>query len=317
MKNDQCKMTCPAGPPGQSGSPGLPGVDGLQGPPGEIGAPGAPGKTGKQGLPGNDGITGEIGPPGSPGDAGPPGKPGVPGDTGAAGIAGQIGPQGPPGNDGINGKNGAPGEIGPPGRPGDVGPPGVNGLPGNDGVHVQAGPPGPIGPQGTSGAPGVSSICSPWNKQWNYLDSNLSNVVFKEKTLRSSKKIILVKKKVFFNAAVQVCQSICGKVMLPVSSKENQEIAQFIVDNVGRTGAWIRISDITQEGIWRDTYDQSKWVGFTHWITNEPNNSHKNEHNAVINTAYWDTCGIFWNTCSGSWNDVRGDGSNYIICEQE
>ena len=304
MANNHCE--CPAGPPGQIGLPGIdgsigpPGVAGDQGLPGVDGSPGFPGNPGPPGKQGLPGIDGQIGQPGVNGTNGPPGEKGLPGvgETGPQGVPGPIGPQGLPGDDG---KTGLPGPRGNDGVPGNIGPPGS---------------PGPVGPPGKTGSPGQTSPCSPWEKEWNNLSSVLSDIEYKQKTLRSSKKVILVQRKASFNVAAKVCQSICGKIILPISRSENDDIIQFLHEVVGQAGAWLRISDIIQENVWRDTFDQNKWKGFTDWRENEPNNSGGKEHHAVFSSYYWSN-----NNLSGeshrTWNDIPGDKLKYIICEQD
>ena len=329
MAKKYCELTCPAGstsqigPPGVTGSigeRGLPGAEGPMGPPGEAGSPGQPGDPGTVGPPGVAGTDGQPGEKGLPGAEGPMGQPGEAGPMGPPGVAGLPGNSSAPGQPGERGLPGAEGPMGPPGvagPPGLQGTPGTDGFPGSPGKNGTSGNPGT---PGTTGPPGRSITCSPWKSEWNNLDIILSNIKYKQKTLRSSKKIIFVKRRGTFNIAVKVCQSICGKIVLPVSLEENQEIQQFIMENVGMQDAWIRISDIMQENVWRDTFDQSKWFGFTDWYakTREPNNYKGLEHNAVIYSGGtkrirrrdgkpgWE---------GGTWNDIRGDRHRYIICE--
>merc|ERR1712131_501210 len=179
--------------------------------------------------------------------------------------------------------------IGPPGPPGTAGPPGLIGHPGR---------------RGEAGLPGVSTYCSPWNIDWKNLDIFLSGVDYVKKTLKSSKKVILVKKKADFSVAEKVCKSICGKILLPISSEENSEAIRFAIKHVGfpkywyRGGnVWIRISDVSEEGNWRDTHDQRKWHGFTNWARSEPNNDQGKEDHASLMTK--DKHSIV-----GTWNNV-------------
>ena len=230
-----------------------------------------------------------AGPPGSPGVVGPPGPPGP------------SGPQGEPGNDG---------EVGPNG---EAGPPGLTG------------PPGPTGRPGEAGIPGhtlaqfplnVEPPVLPWEARWkmlshpNWIDNIIADVNFQQKTLQSSKKIVLIKRTVNFNAAMRICESIGGKVVLPVTNQENKEIAHFIHKHIGEKGVWIRISDEFREGIWKDTFDPTELVTFTHWIGIEPNNAHGVEHHAILHTTFWNQ-----SNGAGSWNDVRESADFYVVCE--
>ena len=109
-----------------------------------------------------------------------------------------------------------------------------------------------------------------------------------------------------------VCQAIDGNVVLPVSKEENREIVDFIIEKLGDTAVWLRVSDEYQEGVWRDTLDQKELKGFTHWVKSEPNNMRGNEDHAVVHATHWkNTNGV------GSWNDVRGNAKSYIMCEFE
>ena len=105
-------------------------------------------------------------------------------------------------------------------------------------------------------------------------------------------------------AAKRICESVCGKIFLPVSSEENQQGAEFLSTN-GIFAAWIRASDSYQEGIWKD-FETLEDMKFTNWGSNEPNDadeSHGGEDYAIlINSGYWND--IYY----GGWN-------TRILCE--
>ena len=200
------------------------------------------------------------------------------------------------------------------GPPGEIGPPGVTGPPGATGYPGEAGIPGHTIAQ----FPMSTVSHPPCEAQWkmisnpNWLDFIISDVNYQQKILQSSKKIVLIKRNTTYAAAVRVCQTIGGNVILPVSKEENQEIVDFIIEQLGDKAVWLRISDEFQEGVWRDTFDQSELKGFTHWVGSEPNNSRGYEHNAIVHAVFWkNTNG------AGSWNDVRGVVNFYIMCEFE
>jgi len=188
-------------------------------------------------------------------------------------------------------------------------------------VTCPIGPPGPPGlrghpgRRGEAGLPGISTYCSPWNSDWKNLDIFLSGIDYVTKTLKSSKKVILVKKKTNFSVAEKVCKSICGKILLPISSAENSEAINFAIKHVGFPkywyhggNVWIRISDVSEEGIWRDTHDQREWHGFTNWVPTEPNDyKGKEDHATLMNKD--------GNSIVGTWNDVPETSDNYIMCE--
>ena len=331
--DDSIGPPCITGHTGPPGEQGLQGADGSMGPPGEIGPPGNPGVPGKigspgvagpvgqpgpRGLPGTDGITG---PPGLPGDSGPPGKVGSSGHSGPPGKNGSPGKNGPPGNPGVPGKNGSPGVSGPAGQPGNQGPPGTDGITGPTGPRGfpgDRGPRGLTGPKGAAGAPGLDghlTICSPWENRWNNLKIILKNIHYNHRMLSTSKKLIFIKRKVHFGVAVRVCKSICGKIVLPISDEENIEIMMYLVHQ-DFDRAWIRLSDILQDMVWRDTFNQSKWFGYTNWGSGELNNADGNKKNyAVINNlnTYVET--ISHSNEGRSWEAVSGDAPNYIVCE--
>ena len=115
--------------------------------------------------------------------------------------------------------------------------------------------------------------------------------------------MILVKKKADFSVAEKVCKSICGKILLPISSAENSEAINFAIKHVGYSksiwdgNVWIRISDVSEEGNWRDTHDLRKWHVFTNWGSVQPDNHKGGENHAVImkKDQY---------SRVGTWNDV-------------
>ena len=110
-----------------------------------------------------------------------------------------------------------------------------------------------------------------------------------------------------------MCREIGAKVILPVSSAENREVLEFAKAFLGITkysGFWLRISDEYEEGIWRDSFDKSELIGYTHWGKNEPSNSRGVEHYGMMHTYLWQ----MWNGI-GSWNDGPSNDKQYIICE--
>ena len=292
-KYSHCENACPAGPPGPPGESGSPGKPGLQGEPG------------LDGLPGSQGQLGAAGPPGIAGSAGEPGRKGEPGVDGLPGSQGQLGAAGPPG---IAGSAGEPGRKGEPGVKGLPGPPGEAGLPGVSGSPCKNG----ISSNGLTG-PSIG----PWAGRWkllstpNWVDYVTANN-YQQKTLQSLKRIVLIKKEVNFNAALRICETMGGKVLLPVSEKENKEILEFITKYLEDKGVWLRISDDYEEGTWRDTFDQTEWNGFKHWREYEPNNYGEKEHNAVIHPHR-----LINSRRGGTWNDVDDIANYNTICEFE
>ena len=156
---------------------------------------------------------------------------------------------------------------------------------------------------------------SPFEAQWriisnpSWLNIIINDVNYHQKTLQSSKRIVFIKRDVNFNAAVRVCQTIGGVVILPVTREENREINDFIIEHIGYAAVWLRISDEYQEGTWRDTFDQ-KEVNFSHWYQGEPNNNGGNEDYAILRTRHWKN-----SNGAGSWHDVVASRKYYILCE--
>ena len=213
--------------------------------------------------------------------------------------------------------------IGPPGPTGEPGPQGNPGIDGSTGPSGEPGPAGLIGPQGPPGeavSPEQDALPNTLPKgQWKYLpipewmDTIMHDNVMIAQTLTSGKKIILITRKVNFKTAVRACKAIDGKIMLPVSSSENQEINKLLLKELGNSpSAWLRISDSDNEGNWYDTFDNRRWPGYTNWYYNEPNNHSGLEHYAA-------TYANLWKETNGkkSWNDVKGQDSFYIVCELE
>lgn len=87
-----------------------------------------------------------------------------------------------------------------------------------------------------------------------------------------------------FSETLFLCTSICGRTLLPISQKENDEVFSIL----GRIGvsslyAWLRISDVGTEGIWRDI-ENDALVNFTNWYTGHPSGSKSNYDYASMNT---------------------------------
>ena len=122
---------------------------------------------------------------------------------------------------------------------------------------------------------------------WNLDFLKNENFRYKTTTLTTNKRLLLLHyHKADIYAAKRICESVCGKVFLPVSSEENQQAAEFLSTN-GFDSVWIRASDSYQEGIWKDleTLEDMK---FTNWGSGEPNDYGSGEDYAIlINNGYW------------------------------
>ena len=64
---------------------------------------------------------------------------------------------------------------------------------------------------------------------------------------------------------------------------------------------WLRLSDLEEEGVWKDP-DNKETLTFTNWADGQPDNYKGDEH-----------FGMFWH--SGKWNDGNKIAVKYILCE--
>ena len=179
----------------------------------------------------------------------------------------QTCPAGPPGSPGLDGAKGDSGEKG------DHGEKGVNGEKGDPGIHGQ------MGSKGDRGEKGECKVKN--NPGWCYLDKFYLEAkakkytYFFEKVPSTSKHIIVIEssegKK--FTETLFLCSSICGRMFLPTSKKENDEIFSILGENNVKStirSAWIRISDEGTEGTWKDA-ENKMLVNFTNWASGQPN----------------------------------------------
>ena len=133
--------------------------------------------------------------------------------------------------------DGERGPIGPKGEPG------IQGIQGTQGIQGEVGAPGAPGQGGAGSYCSLKSADARW-ENLNFLDKE--NLTYKKKTLKTGKKVLLIKHATDIYRAKRVCQAICGRVFLPVSSEENQQAAEFITSHVYQV--WIRASDSHTEG---------------------------------------------------------------------
>jgi len=178
------------------------------------------------------------------------------------------------------------GERGPQG---EIGPPGIQGLT------------GPVGRQGPTGP-----RCHFKTPKWINLDLlETENFHYVKTTLESGKQLLFVKHDTNVWGAMRVCEAVCGRLFLPISSEENEQAASFIQTQHVHY-VWLRASDKDQEGMWRDLENEMVEVKYTNWGKNEPNDSNSEEF-AILGA-------------SGHWNDFfHGETKLYfkvkILCE--
>ena len=90
--------------------------------------------------------------------------------------------------------------------------------------------------------------CIPWRPEWKNLNAN---AVFKPRmrTFSTGKRILYIRQKKNFTEAKRICNSICGKIFLPISSQENQEAVNLLneiqseIRNRKYKMIWLRATD--------------------------------------------------------------------------
>ena len=194
----------------------------------------------------------------------------------------------------MRGPQGEPGKDGAPGKPGEPGPPGV---PGN-----------------------VSQQCSLKEPQWNFYYLMNQNLPYRRTILTTNKKLLLVKSLVDIYAAKRVCDGVCGRVFLPVSSEENQQVARFLSTH-DVSHAWLRASDSYEEGVWKD-FETLEDMKFTNWGSGQPDDYVSEEIRNIDDSLTGENYAVLFN--DGYWNDVSNritwrnyvnyDGA-WILCE--
>ena len=195
---------------------------------------------------------------------------------------------------------------------GPAGPPGIDGAKGDSGRDGQMGPKGDPGISGTKGERGDKGDCKvKQNVGWCYLDKFYKEAKLKkytyffEKVPSTSKNIIVIEspsgKK--HSESLFLCASICGRMLLPVSEKENDEVFSMLGTNgVTSFHAFIRISDAGKEGVWRDV-EHKAFVNYTNWSSGKPSSSQSSYDYASLNS-------------NGKWYaHSESDTRRTIICE--
>ena len=106
-----------------------------------------------------------------------------------------------------------------------------------------------------------------------------------------------------WQTARKICEAKGGYLAIPNNAEENA----FIISGMKKTSkeeSWIGITDIAQEGVWKDVKGNS--LTYTNWASGQPDNSQDIEDYGHL---YSD----------GQWNDGRGYGSMYrsigFVCE--
>ena len=159
----------------------------------------------------------------------------------------------------------------------------------------------------------MQSHCSLRATNWknlNHLDQE--NFLYERTTLTSHKKLLLIKTIADVYGAKKICESVCGRLFLPVSNDENQEATDFLAAHDIKY-AWLGASDSNQEGKWRQ-HETMKNLKFANWGSGEPNNA---------NNPQCQQCGEDYAVLKvedGKWNDYfygDWDDTVRVICELE
>ena len=133
---------------------------------------------------------------------------------------------------------------------------------------------------------------------WCDLESHLKPEQYFFETLPStSKKLIVIYLGKNFRDALFLCRRICGRMVLPNSQTESNELAS--ISRRYLKSFWIRFSDVDREGYWRD-FDNNAAVHFSNWASGEPHSSY--------DFAY----------ISGSKGKLYArsySNTNYVVCE--
>lgn len=184
-----------------------------------------------------------------------------------------------------------------------------------------AGPPGPPGLDGAKGDPGISGtkgepgeIGEYKNRQnpgWCFLDVFYTEAKLKKYTyffdeLPSTSKNIFVIESLSTHKkpseALVLCTHVCGRLFLPTSQKETDEVTSILARNhIANPRAWIRISDAGKKGIWRDIENKAK-LNFTNWNSGEPASNQDYQYAYIYTNGKW---------------TARGESTKFptIICE--
>ena len=111
-----------------------------------------------------------------------------------------------------------------------------------------------------------------------------------------------------------LCAGICGRMFLPSSQKENDEVSSILRRNGVIKSAWIRISDVDNKGIWRDIENNASVI-FTNWASGHPNTSLFQDPRELANinpNSEWYSMLSFTRDYR---NDKHSTKLNSIICE--
>ena len=135
---------------------------------------------------------------------------------------------------------------------------------------------------------------------------NSENFQYETTTITTDKKLLLLKSVADIYAGKRICDSVCGRVFLPISSEENQQAVE-ILSTHGISQAWLRVSDIYEEGVWKD-FETLEDMKFTNWGPGEPDD----QANQIIDAHSEDYAVLLDN---GYWNGIPSNIGAWILCE--
>ena len=167
---------------------------------------------------------------------------------------------------------------------------------------------GDPGISGAKGEPGEYKIGQ--KSGWCYLDKFYMEAktkkftYFFEKLPSTSKNIGVIELpsgKNYFDTLF-LCTSVCGRMFLPSSQKENDEIVSILGRNNMLNSFWIRFSDAGREGSWRDI-ENNAIVNYTNWNSGQPSSS----------KSTYDYTYMYQS--SGKWRSTSDQSFSAVICE--
>ena len=113
--------------------------------------------------------------------------------------------------------------------------------------------------------------------------------------------INILKESVNFDAAKRRCAFLCGKLVTPKNSGENDHLFKIVTQN-DMGNVWLGISDEISEGNWLEL-SSSQQILYTNWIAGQPDGGTSQNHAFLdINNA-------------GQWRDNPKSTTASVVCE--
>ena len=135
---------------------------------------------------------------------------------------------------------------------------------------------------------------------WCDLESHLKTEQYFFETLPStSKKLIVVSLSKNFVDSILFCRKICGRMVLPNSQKESDELSS--IAKRYEKNFPIRYSDADREGNWGD-FDNGATVNFRNWASGQPREY--DSYAGYLDFAYFSSDGKMYATSRGAHGSV-------------